>query len=191
MPHHGSGQCLTPSTFRGREGGRREDRCPFRRRQSPPPAHQNASLLVFPDKIIAAVSINNSPMAETFAHLPACSLGRPLPFPAWSRKYLEKDFRLLRGEQTQKERPLCETAGKARQVLVSVSLFRHTRVWTTSIPFLGSLGSVSSVFSPSPLLGVRSKDSNRSARMHTAVPSPLQPTWDRSTSLLSLDAACH
>lgn len=131
MAHYGSGQCLTPSTFRAR----REDRCPFRRRQSAQPAHQNASFLVFPDKIIAAVSINNSPMAETFAHLPACSLGRPLPFSAWSREYVEKEFWRLRRRQTQKERPRCETAGKARQVLVSVSLFRHTRVWTTSVPF--------------------------------------------------------
>lgn len=128
---------------------RREDRCPFRRRQSPQPAHQNASFLVFPDKIIAAVSINNSPMAETFAHLPACSLGRLVPFPAWCREYLEKEFRCLRGAQTQKERPLGETAGKARQVLVSVSFFRHTCVWTTSVPFWGPWGPFLQ-FSPLP-----------------------------------------
>jgi hypothetical protein len=60
------------------DGGcrRREDRCPFRRRQPSQPAQQNASGLVFPDKTIFAVFINNSPMAETFAHLPACTLGR-------------------------------------------------------------------------------------------------------------------
>lgn len=130
-------------------GVRREDRCPFRRRQSPQPAHQNASFLVFPNKIIAAVSINNSPMAETFAHLPACSLGRPVPFPAWCREYLEKEFWCLRGAQIQKERPLGESAGEARQVLVSVSFFRHTRVWTTSVPFWGPWGPFLQ-FSPLP-----------------------------------------
>lgn len=167
-------------------GARREDRSPFRRRQSPQPAHQNASFLVFPDKIIAAVSINNSPMAETFAHLPACSLGRPVPFPAWCREYLEKEFWCLRGAQCAgRDGRKGETSARLGLIFSSYSRLDHV------CPFLGALGSVSSVFSP-PLF------SGPGRRIRIAL-HECRPQFRPRCSLLGTDphlllslyAACH
>ena len=88
------------------------------------PRSKNASLLVNPDKIIAAVSVNNSPMAETLAHLPAC-----VPLSVLS--YQENGFAAPREDKLKANN---QAAAKTGRWLILISLFRRAEP-KMAIPF--------------------------------------------------------